>query len=69
MVLKGTELDEPGNMGFFADIKPGGFRFLVGDAMRLTFDPISLAVVLPDASGIPLVDIQYRSSLSLEFGL
>ena len=30
---------------------------------------LSLAVVLPDASGIPLVDIQYRSNLSLEFNL
>lgn len=69
VVLAGTELDEPGRTGFFVDIKPGGFRFVVGDATRLTVDPISLAVVLPDASGIPLVDVQYRSSISLEFGL
>jgi hypothetical protein len=69
VVLKGTNLDEPGKAGFYADLKPGGFRFVVGDAMRLTFDPISLAILLPDATGIPLIDVQYRSSLSLEFGL
>lgn len=69
VVLKGTELDEPGRTGFFLDIKPGGFRFVVGDATRLTFDPLTMAVLIPDASGIPLVDVQYRSSVSLEFGL
>jgi hypothetical protein len=68
VVLSGTELDEPGKTGFYADIKPGGIRFVVGDAMRLTFDPLSMAILVPDASGIPLVDIQYRSTLSLEFG-
>lgn len=69
VLLKGTELDEPGNTGFYLDIKPGGFRFEVADAMRLTFDVLSMTVLLPDASGIPLVDVQFRSSLSLEFGL
>lgn len=69
VLLEGTSLDEPGLTGFYVDLRPGGFRVLLREGLRLTFDPLSLAILVPDASGIPLVDIQYRANLAVEFSL
>lgn len=69
VLLEGTDRDEPGLTGFYVDIRPGGYRFLIAEDTLLTFDPLSLAILLPDASGIPLVDVQYRANVSVEFSL
>jgi hypothetical protein len=63
----GTELDEPGSVGFFWETRPVVFRFQVRDALLLAFCPLSGAILVPDPTGIPLVDVQFRTNLSVEF--
>ncbi len=66
-----TLLDEAGETGMFIDLRPVGLRWepLWPEHQELTIglDPISFAVVMPVMDGIPLVRIQYRSTLYLEW--
>lgn len=67
VLLRGTEgLDSAGEVGVFGELRPAGLRFDL-DPMVLSFHPISCAIVVPVLSGIPLVEIQFRTSLSVEF--
>lgn len=68
ILIDGSENDERGGVGFYADIRPVGFRWKF-DHFILGFDPMSLLANVPDAGGIPLVDIQYRGNVYMEFGL
>ncbi len=61
-----TEIDEGGEVGFFLDFRPAGLRWSLAERYILGFDPLSFAVVMPVLTGIPLVEIQYRTSIYLE---
>lgn len=67
ILLHRTLLDDPGSTGIFFDIRPAGLRFPIIDDLRLCFDPISLAIVMPVLSGIPLVMVEYRTTLTAEY--
>jgi hypothetical protein len=61
-----TILDKAGTTGIFLDIRPVGLRWVVHEYLVIGFDPIGFAVVAPVLGGIPLVNIQYRTTVFLE---
>ncbi len=61
-----TLLDSRGSVGWFLDIRPIGFQWDVHRFVRLGLDPISFAVVAPSLDGVPLVQIEYRTTFYLE---
>lgn len=67
VLLEGSEIDEPGEVGFYWDVRPVAFRMQADDDLILTFCPLSGVILVPDPSGIPLIDVQYRVNLSVEF--
>lgn len=69
LLLEGTELDDDGvTAGFYVDIRPAGFRWAF-DGWVLGVDPVTLLVAIPEPSGIPLVDVQYRAHVYAEVTL
>jgi hypothetical protein len=66
ILLLETFIDEPGQVGFYLDVHPVGLRWQVGDGHVLGLDPLSLAVQAPALDGIPLLEVQYRTSLTWE---
>ena len=67
VLLEGTDIDEPGEVGFYVDMRPVTFRFQIRPDLLLAFSPISGAIVVPDPGGIPIVDAQFRTNLTVEF--
>lgn len=63
-----TQLDErPGIHGFFLDVLPVTLRWSIRDRLLLRVDPISFHIVAPVLAGIPLVIIEYRHGVSVEW--
>ena len=60
-------LDEPGSTGFFFEFRPSGLRWALDEAWRISFDPILFSLMVPVLDGIPLIEIEYRSTVSGEF--
>lgn len=67
VLLDGSEIDEPGSIGFFWEARPVVFRFQLRDTIVLAFCPLSGTLLVPEPAGIPLVDVQYRTNISVEF--
>ncbi len=67
VLLEGSPLDDAGEIGFYLDIRPAGFRWALGETV-IGLDPLTLFTTVPDAGGIPLVDVQYRFCVYAEFG-
>jgi hypothetical protein len=61
-----TALDEAGNVGIFLDIRPIGVKWDIKEHFRLGLDPLSYAMVAPVLDGIPLVQIEYRTTFWME---
>lgn len=66
VLLESTPLDRAGHVGLFAEFRPMGLRWKGTDRQAYVLDPLSLAVVAPVLGGIPLVHIQYRTTLGVE---
>ncbi len=66
-LLYDTMLDDAGEVGIFLEIRPVGLRWRVGDHLTIGLDPLTFDVVAPVLSGIPLVYVQYRTVLTLEW--
>ncbi len=60
-----TILDDFGETGFFLDIRPMGYRVPL-DNLIIELDPLSFIVMVPIIEGIPLVQLSYRSVVSVE---
>jgi hypothetical protein len=70
ILLYETALDDPGTTGLYIDARPTGIRWPVGKRpFVLVLDPLTFTVEMPALSGIPLVQIQYRTLIGLEYGL
>lgn len=67
-LLEGTDDDEAGDVGFYFETRPVGFRWPFENWL-LGFDPLGMMLVVPSVSGIPLVDVQFRTAFYAEFGL
>ncbi|MFY0572799.1 hypothetical protein ACN28E_54465 [Archangium lansingense] len=67
LLLFDTQLDKAGHIGVFLDARPLGLRWRLSPHFTLGLDPLSFAIVAPVLSGIPLVRVQYRTTLVMEF--
>ena len=61
------DLDEPGSTGFYLDLRPAGLRWAVAQSTVIGLEPISLSILVPVLDGIPLVEIQYRTTVVAEY--
>lgn len=61
-----TQLDDAGEVGLFLDLRPIGVRWKVRQHLRLGLDPLGFAVIGPALDGIPLVELQYRTTFWIE---
>lgn len=62
-----TALDAPGTTGLFVDVRPVGLRWSLPRGFTLQFDPLTAAIVAPVLGGIPLLQLEYRTLLSVEW--
>ena len=67
ILTRAGELDEPGTTGFFFDLRPMGLRWLIAERVVLGFDPISLTLMVPVLEGIPLIELEYRTTITGEY--
>ena len=66
ILLFDTPLDDAGSVGAFFELKPVGLRWKGNDHVALQLDPLSFAVVAPVLGGIPLIQLEYRTSFTTE---
>ena len=66
-LLFNTVLDEAGSTGIFFDLRPTGLRWYPTEHIAINFDPLSFSIVAPVLSGIPLIQIEYRTVLGVEY--
>ncbi len=61
-----SALDDAGTTGFFFELRPVGLRWDVHKHVVMGLDPISFALVAPVLGGIPILEVQYRTTLYVE---
>jgi hypothetical protein len=61
-----TRFDRAGQLGVFAEARPLGYRWRLGERLVLALDPIAFTVEAPGLGDPKLVYHQYRTVLSLE---
>ncbi len=63
-----SDVDKVGSIGAFADVRPIGFVWPLPQmaGTRIGFVPLSLTLAVPVVTGIPLVSIQYRTTVFAE---
>jgi hypothetical protein len=64
-----TDVDEAGAFGAFADVRPLSYAWAIGQRLRVGVVPLSLTLAVPVLTGIPLVSIQYRTTVFVEHDL
>ena len=67
ILTRAGDLDQPGTTGFFFDLRPMGLRWLIAERFVLGFDPISLTLMVPVLEGIPLIELEYRTTITGEY--
>ena len=67
VMLRGTKIDQPGDTGFFIDLRPAGFRWSFSNELIVGLEPLALSVTAPALGGIPLVEFAYRTHVSIEY--
>jgi hypothetical protein len=66
LLLVPTDIDRAGSVGAFADIRPVTLRWPLGERTWIGVTPLSLTVSMPVLTGIPLIQIEYRTSVQME---
>jgi hypothetical protein len=61
-----TDLDAAGIFGAFVDVRPVAYAWPLGKGVRFGVVPLSLTLAVPVLTGIPLVSIQYRTTIFAE---
>lgn len=63
-----SDVDKAGNLGVFGDVRPLAFVWPLAQVpgTRIGFVPLSLMLAIPVVTGIPLVSIQYRTTVFAE---
>lgn len=69
VLLTDTAIDESGEVGWFVDFRPGSLRWGIGDRFAFEVTPISLDVICPVTSGIPLFVFTYMTLLGVEWSV
>ncbi|MCA2981784.1 MAG: hypothetical protein INH41_01140 [Myxococcaceae bacterium] len=65
ILLTPTLLDAPGSVGVFVTVTPAQLAWAVR-SLRITLSVLSLSIVAPVLRGIPLVDVQFRTTVGVE---
>jgi hypothetical protein len=60
------DIDRAGTIGAFVDVRPLAFAWRLGPEVRLGVVPLSLMLAVPVLTGIPLVSIQFRTTVFAE---
>jgi hypothetical protein len=66
VLLTDTMETKAGKTGFFIDLRPLGFRFPLG-RWFIVFNAVTFSFVMPIVTGIPLIYMRYRTTLSAGF--
>jgi hypothetical protein len=66
VLVEPTDIDRAGSAGIFFDLRPVTLRWPLGERTWLGVTPLSLTVTVPVLTGIPLVEIEYRTSVQAE---
>lgn len=69
LLLRNTLVDQAGTIGFGIESRPVGIRIPLPRSKTLVVDPLSFSLFIPDFSGIPLLLVQVRTTVSIEFDL
>lgn len=69
LLLRNTLVDQAGTIGFGFESRPVGIRIPLPSSKTLVVDPLSFSMLIPDFSGIPLLLIQVRTTVTVEFDL
>jgi len=67
ILLQGSEIDESGDVGIFIEFRGAGLRWALSGPYVLVADPLCFSLIAPSLGGIPLVEIEYRSTVALEY--
>ena len=67
ILLFDTLLDDAGSVGVFVDLRPVGLRWNPWEKLHIVAEPLTLAFVAPVLDGIPLIQVEYRSVLGVEW--
>jgi len=67
ILLSDTDIDEKGEVGWFIDLRPASLRWGMGKKSVLELTPLSLDIIAPVTTGIPLVVVSYMTVLSYEW--
>ena len=66
-LLFDTALDPVGSTGVFIELSPVSLRFPIDKFLTLRVDPADIQISAPVLSGIPLITMQYRHGIALEW--
>lgn len=55
-----------GSVGIYAGIAPLGLEWKMNEHAYLVFDPLGVALPVPNLKGVPFAYVQYRSSVGIE---
>ena len=69
VLMSSTAIDEPGELGWFIDLRPGALRWGIGEDYAFELTPLSLDIIVPVTEGIPLVVYSYMTILGMEWAL
>jgi hypothetical protein len=58
-----------GNVGIFAGLVPLGIEWKASSSLYVIFDPLGIALPVPQLRGVPFLYTQYRAALGLELAL
>jgi hypothetical protein len=61
-----SDVDKAGTLGAFVDVRPVAYAWPLGQGARLGVVPLSLTLAVPVLTSIPLVSIQYRTTVFVE---
>ena len=61
-----ADVDQAGTFGAFVDVRPVAYAWPLGRGARLGVVPLSLTLAVPVLTSIPLVSIQYRTTVFVE---
>lgn len=67
LLLRNTLVDSAGTIGFGVETRPMGIRVPLPQSKTLVVDPLSFSLMVPDLSGIPLLLVQVRTTVTIEF--
>ena len=66
-LLFDTALDSTGSTGVFFEFSPVSLRFPIDRTLTIRIDPGDIHISAPVLSGIPLITLQYRHGIALEW--